>query len=167
MPQYQYPWGRRPVPEITTFADLPSGLPVGTLAYTSDDGLCVYQPSGWLAIGSGGAGGGAGAEIAYTSPTGTIDPNLSGFVAGLGSAGTGRIRITITANTSWQGLPAGVDGQTLVLIVVSGAFTFELLALDSSTALHQIMASANSSYEEYDAAQLVYSSSLSNWVLIL
>ena len=81
--------------------------------------------------------------------------------------GTGRIRITITANTSWQGLPAGVDGQTLVLIVVSGAFTFELLALDSSTALHQIMASANSSYEEYDAAQLVYSSSLSNWVLIL
>jgi hypothetical protein len=110
--------------------------------------------------------GGVGAEIAYTSPTGTIDPAITGFVAGLQSAGTGRIRLTITANTSWQGLPAGVDGQTLTLEIVAGNFTFELLANDASTALKEILCSGSPrAYQLYDAPQLQYSGNLTKWVL--
>jgi hypothetical protein len=113
----------------------------------------------------GGGSGGVGAEISYTSPTGTVDPSITGFVAGIGSNGTGRIKITLTANTSWQGLPAGTDGQTLSLTVVSGAFTFTLLARDGSTALQQIMASGNFVLAQYDSIGLIYSSSLAQWVL--
>jgi len=113
------------------------------------------------------SGVGAGAEISFTSPSGaTVDPNIASFVSGFGGNGTGRINVTITANTSWEGLPAGTDGQTILIVVVAGNFTLTLLARNGSTLQSQILASNNLALALYDSAQLIYSSSLGKWVLI-
>lgn len=115
---------------------------------------------------SASSGGGLGSLINFTSPTGTIDPSITGFVAGTGASSTGRINLTITANTSWEGLPAGADGQQLFITVVTGAFTLTLLHLNGSTAQAKIRASNDFAYALNDTAQLFYDSGLGQWILI-
>jgi hypothetical protein len=151
---------------MPTILQLPSaGALSGTEAVPIvQGGVTVQATAGAIS----GVGGGVGPEIAYTSPSGTIDPAITGFTAGVGIAGTGRVRVTLAANTTWQGLPAGADGQTLVLMVVAGNFTLTLAALDASTLLQEIMASGSTvPLALYDAVELVYSASLGNWVLII
>jgi len=113
-----------------------------------------------------GGGGGIGARLTFTSPSGAIDPNIVGFTAGIGSAGTGRLYVTLSADTSWEGLPAGADGQQLFITVIAGAFTLTLLHLNGSTAQQEILASTDFSYALNDTAQLFYDGTLTQWVLV-
>lgn len=108
-----------------------------------------------------------GASLAFAPPSGTIDPSIVGFVAGLGSSGTGRLKITLSGNTSIEGLPAGVDGQTLLIMIVTGAFTFTLLHLNGSTAQKQILASGDETYGLGDVSLLIYDGGLGQWALVL
>jgi len=119
-----------------------------------------------VGAGGGGGGGGIGNTLAFASPSGVIDPSIAGFVAGVGSAGTGRLNVTLTANTSWEGLPAGSDTQQLFITIVSGNFVLTLLHLNGSTAQTQILASTDFSYALGDTAQLYYSGALGQWVLV-
>jgi len=78
----------------------------------------------------------------------------------------GRIKLTLTANTTWLGLPAGNDAQQLFITVVSGNFLFTLDAF-GATAQSQIASSANALYALNDTAQLFYDGGLTKWVLVL
>lgn len=80
--------------------------------------------------GSGGSGGSSGARLgsrlAFASPAGAA---VAAAPAGFSSA-TGRLLVTLSANTTWISLTAGVDGQLLDVIVAAGAFTLILPAAD-------------------------------------
>jgi hypothetical protein len=112
---------------------------------------------------------GLGAAVAFAPASGTIDPSIAGFTAGLGSVGTGRINVTLAGNTSFEGLPAGVDGQQLQILVVSGNFTLTLLVDNESTAQKEILGSNNLAAALGDALTLYYDASLDGgagmWVL--
>lgn len=110
-----------------------------------------------------GGGGGIGASLAYAPTSGSIDPGsgISGF-----SGTTGRLKVTLSGNTTFAGLPGGSDGQQLLIIVVSGNFSLTLTAL-GSTAGKQILASVNLTLALNDAVQLVYDIGLSQWVLLV
>lgn len=110
--------------------------------------------------------GGIGSSINFAPAGGSIDPAIAGFHAGLGSNGTGRLKVTLTADTSFQGLPAGLDGQQLYITVVSGAFNLTLLHLNGATAQKQIRAGADTLIGLNDSLQLFYDGGLSQWVLI-
>ena len=114
---------------------------------------------------SGSGGSGIGPAISFTSPSGTIDPSITGFTSGLGQAGTGRIKVTLSANTSWQGLPAGTDGQQLTVVVVAGNFTLTLLNNNGSTAQWPILASGPFSANLNDSLSLIADTGLSKWIL--
>ena len=116
--------------------------------------------------GSSGSGGGIGGSINYAPAAGVIDPTIAGFVAAAGASGTGRIKVTLSGNTSFEGLPKGADGQQLFIMVVSGNFTLTLLEGDGATAQAEILASTNFSYGLGDTAQLFYDTGLSQWVLV-
>jgi hypothetical protein len=135
----------------------------GTRLYYGSDGFSKY--SGYFDFTVGG-GGGMGADLAYSPGSGTIDPSITGFEAGLGGSGTGRLKVTLSGNTSFEGLPAGVDGQQLYIIVVSGNYTLTLLALNGSTAQAEMMASGALALNLYDCAQLFYDGTLSQWVMV-
>jgi len=117
---------------------------------------------------SGGAssGGGIGASLAFSPGTGVIDPTIAGFVASAGSTGTVRLKVTLAGNTTFEGLPAGADGQQLYIIVVSGNFLLTLSHLNGATAQKQIVSSRDLSYALDDTAQLFYDSGLGAWVLV-
>ena len=110
-------------------------------------------------------GGGIGPAIAFNSPAGVIDPNIVGFTAGVGSAGTGRIKVTLAADTSWEGLPAGTDGQQLVILVVAGNFTLTLLALSGATAQAKILSNLNFAIRLNSSLSLTYDATLAQWIL--
>lgn len=112
------------------------------------------------------SGAGLGALITFSPSSGTIDPSIAGFTAALGPTGTGRINITLSGNTSFEGLPAGVDGQQLFLTIVSGNFTLTLLHLDGATGQQQIRASSDNTFALNTTAQLFYDSGLAQWVLV-
>lgn len=124
------------------------------------------QPVTGSTSGGSTSGAGLGKLISYAPGAGVIDPSIAGFVAALGPGGTGRINITLGANTSFEGLPAGVDGQQLFLSVVSGNFVLTLLHLDGATAQKQILASNDFAYGLGDTAQLFYDGGLAQWVLV-
>jgi hypothetical protein len=68
-----------------------------------------------------------GKRLAYTSPAGgAVAAAPLGFVAGIGPGATGRLLVTLTANTTWTSLTAGADGQLLEVKVVAGNFTLTL-----------------------------------------
>lgn len=110
--------------------------------------------------------GGVGASVNFVSPSGTIDPSIVGFTAGVGSAGTGRIKVTLSANTTWEGLPTGADGQQLFGTIVAGNFFLTLSALNGATAQKQILASRDTTYTLGDTFQAFYDSGLGQWVLV-
>lgn len=124
-------------------------------------GFPVFGPTSSF-VGSSGIGN----ALAFSPASGTIDPTITGFVAGVGSAGTGRLKITLSADTSFEGLPAGADGQQLFLLIVAGAFTLTLLHLNGATAQAQIFASVDFSCTLNDCLQLFYDIGLSKWVLV-
>lgn len=116
---------------------------------------------------SGGGGGGIGPAIAFASPPGTIDPAIAGFIAGVGNAGTGRIKVTLSNDTAWEGLPTGADTQQLIIVIVAGNFTLTLLHLNGLTTQKQILASGDFLYQLGDALELVYDSALAQWMLLV
>jgi hypothetical protein len=115
---------------------------------------------------SSSGGGGIGNALNFASPSGTIDPSITGFVAGLGTSGTGRIKVTLSADTAWEGLPAGVDRQQLFVEIVAGNFVLTMLALNGATAQKKISASGDFRYGLLDTGQLYYDSGLTQWVLV-
>lgn len=117
-------------------------------------------------LGGSSSGGGLGNALAFAPSSGVIDPTIAGFVAALGAGSTGRLDVTLSGDTSFEGLPAGADGQQLFITVVSGNFTLTLLHLNGSTAQKQILASTDFSYTLGDTAQLFYSKALGQWILV-
>lgn len=138
-------------------APIPIGTP-GQVLTVVGAGLQFQTPAA--------SGGGLGITIPFSPAGGVIDPSISGFVAALGPTGTGRIDLTLSANTSFEGLPAGADGQQLFITIVSGNFSLTLLHLNGSTTQKQIRASNDMLYFLNDTAQLFYDAGLSQWVLV-
>jgi len=67
-----------------------------------------------------------GTRLAYASPAGAgVAAAPAGFSASP-AAPTGRLLVTLAADTTWVSLTAGYDGQLLELIVVAGNFTLTL-----------------------------------------
>lgn len=125
------------------------------------------QPASSSASGSSGSGG-IGAPLAFAPASGTIDPSITGFIAVAGPTGTGRLQVTLSGNTSFEGLPAGADGQQLFIeVIAAGADQLTLLHLNGSTAQKQIFASRDVSYVVGDVAQLYYDGGTSQWVLVV
>lgn len=110
-------------------------------------------------------GGGVGPAVACSPSSGTIDPTIAGFKAGIGAAGTGRLNVTLSGNTSFEGLPAGVDGQQLFIVVVSGNFTLTLLVNNGSTAQAQVLGSGALTASLDDALSLYYDAGIGKWVV--
>lgn len=117
-----------------------------------------YGPPGRSGPGAGGSG--IGAALAFASPPGVIDPAIVGFTSGIG-----RLKTTLSANTSWEGLPAGADAQQLLVIIVAGNFTLTLLHLNGGTAQKQILASGDFNITLGDSIGLVYDVGLGQWIL--
>jgi hypothetical protein len=177
--QNVYPWNQvnranaRPTQNLGSWSTLAAltaifpaaAVPIGSFAYTGDEGPVYSTGSAWTVYSSGG-GGGVGASINYAAPTGTIDPAITGFQAGLGSSGTRIIKATLTGNTSLEGLPAGVPGQSLSIVVVSGAFTLTLLHQSGATTQQPIYASGDIPLALGDCTNLVADSTL-GWILIV
>jgi hypothetical protein len=107
----------------------------------------------------------SGALLSYTSPTGgRNDVNPAGF----GST-VARLEVTLTANTNWTGLLAGVDGQQLVITQVAGAFTFTLNALNGgSQAANQFRAVGDLALAGVGDSVLLcyYGGSVNKWVVL-
>ena len=83
---------------------------------------------------SGGSGGTSfatlGARLPFTSPAGAaVAAAPAGFSSSQASP-TGRLLVTLTADTTWVSLTAGYDGQMLELVVVAGNFTLTLPQAD-------------------------------------
>ncbi len=113
--------------------------------------------------GSGGSGGGGiGASINYASPSGTIDPAIAGF-----RPGVGRIKVTLSGNTAWEGLPGASDAQQLLVTIVAGNFTLTMLHTNGATAQKQILASGDFLFHLGDTFQLVYDAGLGQWLLLV
>lgn len=119
-----------------------------------------------LYAGLGGGGGGSGNALAYSPSSGNVDPGagLAGFQAGLGTSGTGRLKVTLSGNTTFAGLPAGVDGQRLFILVVAGAFQLTL-TVNGSTAGAKMFGEASPTLPLNDCIQLFYDSGLAEWVI--
>lgn len=129
-------------------------------------GYLFFNPAQLKGGSSGGSGGGLGKVITFTSPSGaSVDPNIVGFVAGVGSAGTGRIRVTLSGDTTWVGFPAGADGQQTMIEVVSGNFTLTLAAFGVTTQ-KQFQGSRSISYVLDDTASIYYDSGAAVWPIV-
>lgn len=120
-----------------------------------------YGPPGRSGSSSA-SGGGIGASIAYASPSGTIDPVIAGFTTAIG-----RIKVTLSADTAWEGLPTGADAQQLLVTIVAGNFTLTVLHLNGSTAQKKILASGDFLFQLNDTFQLVYDAGLGEWLLLV
>lgn len=107
------------------------------------------------------SGGTAGAFINFAPPAGIIDPTIVGF-----TSNTGRIKVTLAGDTTFEGLPAGTDGQQLYITVVAGNFTLTLAHLNGATAQAEIRASADRPYALNDTAYLFYDGGLGQWVAV-
>jgi hypothetical protein len=118
----------------------------------------LYANGASISVGGSG-GGGLGTKVSYSPSSGTIDPSITGFTAGLGSAGTGRLNVTLSGNTTFEGLPAGADGQQLAILIVSGNYTLTLSSFNASTAQKKIVASGNPTGVLYDALSFYYDAS--------
>lgn len=127
----------------------------------------LYDPStgilfaGGTTLNLGGAG--VGGIITYTAPTGTVDPILTGFQSGLATAGTRLVKITLSGNTNFIGLPAGTVGQMLYLAVIAGAFNLSLVPF-GATSQAVIFASGTVPITAGDCIGLQYDSVL-GWML--
>lgn len=128
--------------------------------YDTSSGNLVIQGQ---EIALGGSGSGIGASLAYSPASGSVDPGIG--ITGFGGS-TGRLKVTLSGNTTFAGLPAGADAQQLLIIVVSGAFTLTLTAL-GTTSGKQILASSSVVLSLHDALQLVYDAGLAQWVVLL
>lgn len=143
------------------FAPPQAPIPIGSAGQVLTvvgSGLQFQAPSG--------AGGGLGADLAFAPPSGVIDPAIAGFVAAAGPSGTGRLLVTLSANTSFEGLPAGADGQQLFITVVAGNFQLTLLHLSGATLQKEILATYDFVYPLNNSAQLFYDAGLGQWVLV-
>lgn len=98
----------------------------------------------------------------YSPNTGSIDPGngIPGF-----NIGTGRLKVTLAGNTTFAGLPAGADGQFLILVVVAGNFTLTLTAA-GNTAGAAILASNSVNLILSDALPLMFDGPLNQWIAI-
>lgn len=67
-----------------------------------------------------------GVRLAYASPSGSIIAAPPGFIASTGITGTGRLLVTLSADTTWNGLTNGADGQLLEVKIVAGNFFLTL-----------------------------------------
>lgn len=85
-----------------------------------------FGPSGGSSGGTSGSGAKLGSRLTYTSPSGA---GVAAAPAGFATT-TGRLLVTLTADTTWVSLTAGADGQLLEVVVVAGAFTLTLPAAD-------------------------------------
>lgn len=71
-----------------------------------------------------------GARVTYTSPAGAgVAAAPAGFSA-TQSAPTGRLLVTLTADTTWVSLTPGYDGQMLEVSIVAGNFVLTLPQAD-------------------------------------
>lgn len=71
-----------------------------------------------------------GAAIPYTSPSGVVPLAAP---AGFGAT-TGRIDVTLSANTTWNALtPGAVNGQLIAVVIVAGNFSLLLGGAGFST----------------------------------
>jgi hypothetical protein len=127
-----------------------------------------YIDSSSLAGGGGGSGGGIGSSINYAPASGADDPGtgVTGFVATAGSAGTGRVKITLTGNTTFASWPAGADGQQLFLTIAAGNFTLGLLTGGGAGAAFLAPASPFD-FQLGDTIPLIYDAGLAKWLLTL
>jgi hypothetical protein len=105
-----------------------------------------------------------GPSLAYAPSSGTVDPGTG--IAGFG-VNTGRLNVTLSGNTTFEGLPPGFyDGMTLAIAVVGGNYTLTFSPFDASTAGAQFFASAPLTILSYDATSLYYDAGLGQWVIL-
>lgn len=82
----------------------------------------LFGPTGLVSSGGSSSGAKLGARLAFASPAGA---GVAAAPAGFSTA-TGRLLVTLSADTTWVSLTAGADGQLLEVKVVAGAFTLTL-----------------------------------------
>ena len=126
--------------------------------------------NGLLVIGVTGptSGGGLGGAVAYAPSAGAQDPGggITGFVAALGSGGTGRLHVTLAGDTTFAGLPAGVDGQQLFITVVAGNYTLTLTSAGSTTGAQMSGFGGGLNIGLLATAQLFYDGGLGTWQIV-
>lgn len=97
-----------------------------------------------------------GARLAFTSPSGAaVAAAPAGFSANP-AAPTGRLLVTLTANTTWISLTHGYDGQFLEVRVVAGNFILTLPAADFGGPLDTAIALNASILLYYDATAALW-----------
>lgn len=126
--------------------------------------------NGLIPIGISGTGGGGamGTSLAYSPSAGSDDPGtgITGFVASLGSTGTGRLKVTLAGDTTFAGLPAGVDGQKLYITVVAGNYVLTLTAAGSTAGAEMYGPAGGLNLALNSTAQLFYDGGLGQWVIV-
>lgn len=117
----------------------------------------------------GGGGGSGGTELSYAPASGNVDPGagITGFIAGFGAGGTSALNLTLSANTTFAGLPTGSQGQTLLLSVVAGNFTLTLTSFGTTAGAQIASSGTNYQIQLNDTVMLVYSTSLTAWKLLV
>lgn len=110
---------------------------------------------------------GLGASLSYAPASGAIDPGagITGFVASTNGSRTAILLVTLSAATTFAGLPIGADTQEVLIAVISGNYTLTLTCF-GTTAGAQIMASGTSyQFTLYDAVRLSFSATAGAWLL--
>jgi len=80
----------------------------------------------------------------------------------------GFMELTPTGNCTITGIPAGIDGQLLIITNLASGFTVTLLALNaSSTAANQFRMATGILLEQYDSQAFKYSVSIGKWVAVV
>jgi hypothetical protein len=126
-----------------------------------------------LGVIAGSAGGGSGngclgPAVVYASASGTSDPGagIAGFTAATASAqGTGRLNVTLSGNSVWDGLPAGFDGQQLTVLIVAGNFTLQF-PVNQATAGSPFLANGTYQIGLDGTLQLYMDTTLNAWVVM-
>lgn len=152
-----------PISTPPTFKGGYANIALGTAGFI----LTSHGPGSPPTFQAAAASGGVGPSVNFSPASGAVDPAIPGFTAGVGSAGTGRLKITLAGDTSFLGMPAGDDGQQLFGTIVGGAFTLTLDHLNGGTTQAQIYASNDFVFSLHDTFQLLYDSGLSAWLLIV
>jgi len=154
-----------------TFATLPSAAamqsePQGILAYTTDQGLCYWNGTIWVALSSSTAIGNARATAALGAGA---NNNLVPVVAGGGSWPTNVGRLYFTAGSgaaNVTGLAAGVDGQWVFSQNVDPANNVTLNSLNAgSISANQFSYVADLILPPGAGALLVYDATFQKWLI--
>jgi hypothetical protein len=160
------------VADYGLYANLPiTNLYYGFLAYTSDQGLCVWNGSTWNTVISS-SGGTVGASLAWSPASGNVDAGstMVGFVSGLGALATEFINITLSGNTTNAGWPVGAHGQKIIVTLTSGAYSFTQTANGSTSgkkvSFSQNMIYTNGGTNQGDSFWMIYDGLLGYWKLI-